>query len=129
MSENETFDDVEDANVVEFDTTPDTPDQVDDPTLWDALSNDEEDVNTMIWYTDLSFPVVVEEQDSIVREVFAATNKQKVVNRIYQVVSSPDVAEACEFDASDYTTKVSAVQAFFDGVEDRNLFIGLVPVV
>ena len=59
MSEDETFDDVEDANVVEFDTTPDTPDQVDDPTLWDALSNDEEDVNTMIWYTDLSFPVLV----------------------------------------------------------------------
>lgn len=129
MSEDETFDDVEDANVVEFDTTPDTPDQVDDPTLWDALSNDEEDVNTMIWYTDLSFPVVVEEQDSIVREVFAATNKQKVVNRVYQIVSAPDVEAACDFDASDYTTKVGAIQAFFDDVEGRNLFIGLVPVV
>ena len=59
---------------------------------------------------------------------FSSTNKAKAVDRVFSIISSPDVKDPCDFDVSQYTTKVQATRAFFDGVEERNLFIALVPL-
>ena len=126
VTESQVTDDT--AEVVEFTTIPDDADTEKDesePTLWDALSDEENDVNTMVWHIDLSFTVG---DLGDVREVFATTNKAKAVARIFNIVSSPDVKEPCDFDASQYTTRVQAIKAFFDGVDKRNLFIALVPL-
>ena len=126
VTESQVTDDT--AEVVEFTTIPDDADTEKDesePTLWDALSDEENDVNTMVWHIDLSFTVG---DLGDVREVFATTNKAKAVARIFNIVSSPDVKEPCDFDASLFTTKMQAIRSFFDGVDDRNLFVGLVPV-
>ena len=115
-----------DEEVVEFTTVSDKTDSEEDATtLWDALEEEKNDVNTMVWHIDLSFTVG---DLGDVREVFATTNKAKAVARIFNIVSSPDVKEPCDFDASQYTTRVQAIKAFFDGVDKRNLFIALVPL-
>ena len=135
-SETETIEDVvtesqvtdDTAEVVEFTTVPDAADAEKDesgPTLWDALSDEENDVNTMIWHTECSFPV---KELGDVRELFACTSKTKAINRLFAIVSSPDLKEPCNFDSSQYATKVQAIKAFFDGVEERNLLMALIPI-
>ena len=48
--------------VVEFVTAPDDGENSDEESvsLWDALGDEKNDVNTMIWHVDLSFPVSID---------------------------------------------------------------------
>lgn len=129
------IEDIDDSpdEVVEFVTAPEgkIPDdgknsEEETVSLWDALGDETNDVNTMIWHVDLSFPVG---DLGDVREVFSSTNKVKAIDRAFSIISSPDVKVPCEFDVSQYTTKIEAIKAFFAGVEERNLFIALVPLI
>ena len=84
---------------------------------------------TTVWLADLSFPVKVkkddgEEVDSFAKGMFATTSRDKLIARIATCISVPESG----FDVSEYTTKTQAVKEFFDGSDDRNIFIGLVPV-
>ena len=112
--------------VVEFTTIPEETEKTQSEQLWDALGDEETNVNTMVWHTEISFSVGEKGQ---VRDIFAATNKTKVVDRLFAIVSSPDIKEPCDFDVSQYTTKIEAIKAFFDGINGRNLIVALIPIV
>jgi len=93
--------------------------------FWAAFEDEKAESLTTVWVCDASFDVA--DQGSA-RDIFASTTKEKVVNRLFAIISSPDLKEPCDFDAASFTTKQQAIRAFFDGAEGRNLFIGLVPV-
>ena len=118
---------VDDAEVLEFDTEASGDDVDGDGDFWSAFEDEKADSLTTVWFCDVSFEIPVEDDTSVARDVFACTTKEKVVNRIFSIISSPDLA-TLDFDASAYVTKHQAIRAFFDNVEGRNLFVGLVPV-
>ena len=93
--------------------------------FWEAFEDEEAESLTTVWVCDVSFNVP---EQGVARDIFASTTKDKVVNRLFSIISSPDLKDPCEFDAAKFTTKQQAIRAFFDGVEERNLFVGLVPV-
>ena len=109
-------DSVEDAEEVTSDSTKD---------FWEAFEDEEAESLTTVWVCDVSFEVP---EQGIARDIFASTTKEKVVNRLFGIISSPDLKDPCDFDATKFTTKQQAIRAFFDGIESRNLFIGLIPV-
>ncbi len=92
--------------------------------FWKRLDDDDADVMTTLWFCDISFEVP---EKGIARDVFACTTKAKIVNRIFAIISSPDI-NAKDFNVNDFTTKSLAIRAFFEGVDGRNLFIALIPV-
>lgn len=103
--------------------------------FWEAFEDSEAESLTTVWVCDVSFEVPPSDTDTdadatagVARDIFASTTKEKVVNRLFSIISSPDLKEPCDFDATKFTTKQQAIRAFFDGVESRNLFVGLVPV-
>jgi len=93
--------------------------------FWEAFEDEEAESLTTVWVCDVSFEVP---DQGVARDIFASTTKSKVVNRLFSIISSPDLKEPCNFDATAFTTKQQAIRAFFDGVESRNLFVGLVPI-
>ena len=93
--------------------------------FWEAFEDEEAESLTTVWVCDVSFEVP---EQGIARDIFASSTKAKVVGRLFNIISSPDLKEPCGFDASKFTTKQQAIREFFDGVESRNLFVGLVPV-
>jgi hypothetical protein len=93
--------------------------------FWEAFEDEEAESLTTVWVCDVSFNVP---EQGVARDIFASTTKAKVVNRLFSIISSPDLKDPCEFDAAKFTTKQQAIRAFFDGVEERNLFVGLVPI-
>ena len=115
-------------DVLEFNTE-DVDSNVDaENDFWSAFEDEKADSLSTVWFCDVSFELETEEDTSqIARDVFACTTKEKVVNRIFAIISSPDLA-GLDFDASSFVTKHQAIRAFFDNIEGRNLFVGLVPV-
>jgi len=109
-------DSVEDAKEVTSDSTED---------FWEAFEDEKAESLTTVWVCDVSFDIP---EKGIARDIFASTTKDKVVNRLFNIISSNDLKEPCDFDATKFITKQQAIRAFFDGVESRNLFVGLVPV-
>jgi len=93
--------------------------------FWEAFNDEEAESLTTVWVCDVSFDVP---KQGVARDIFASTTKNKVVNRLFNIISSADLKEPCDFDVTKFTTKQQAIRAFFDGVEARNLFVGLVPV-
>ena len=93
--------------------------------FWEAFEDEEAESLTTVWVCDVSFSVP---DQGVARDIFASSTKSKVVDRLFSIISSPDLKDPCEFDAAKFTTKQQAIRAFFDGVEERNLFVGLVPV-
>lgn len=93
--------------------------------FWEAFEDEEAESLTTVWVCDVSFNVP---EQGVARDIFASSTKSKVVDRLFSIISSPDLKDPCEFDAAKFTTKQQAIRAFFDGVEERNLFVGLVPV-
>lgn len=92
--------------------------------FWSKLDDDDADVMTTLWFCDISFDVPGK---GIARDVFACTSKAKIVNRIFAIISSPDI-NAENFNVNDFGKKSAAIRAFFENVEGRNLFIALIPV-
>ena len=105
-------------------------DENDERDKWAVLTEDAPaGLMTTIWLADLSFPVKVKqdddtEADSFAKGMFATTTRDKLINRIATCISVPE----SKFDISQYTTKTQAIKEFFDSNEDRNIFIGLIPV-
>ena len=95
-------------------------------TLWETLNDPEVDSLTTVWLCDMSFDLP---DKGRVRDVFACTTKEKLLNRMFAIVASPDLKEPMDFDADKYTTQTDAIKAFFVGHESRDLFVGLIPVV
>jgi len=93
--------------------------------FWEAFEDEKAESLTTVWVCDISFDVP---EQGRARDIFACTTKEKVVTRLFSIISSPDLKEPCDFDASKFTTKQQAIREFFDGIESRNLFVGLVPV-
>jgi len=93
--------------------------------FWNAFEDEKAESLTTVWVCDVSFSVP---DQGVARDIFACTTKDKIVTRLFNIISSPDLKDPCEFDAAKFTTKQQAIRAFFDGVEERNLFVGLVPV-
>ena len=116
----------EETEVLDFVTDSKAEDAVEaKEDFWEAFEDEKAESLTTVWVCDVSFDVP---DQGRARDIFVSTTKEKVVNRLFAIIASPDLKEPCEFDAAQYTTKVQAVRAFFDGVESRNLFVGLVPV-
>lgn len=100
--------------------------------MWDALADPKNNLETVVYYVDLSFPVGNE--GTGVREVFAATSKEKAIARIHSILNHPDVVKGLPVSAlsDEYLanqTPLEAVQDFFEDHEERNLFLALVPVI
>ena len=131
----EELDFITNSSAKDADSAEDTEDVSDTSgDFWEAFEDEKADSPTTVWVCDVSFEVPPSDPDDadstggIARDIFACTTKEKVVTRLFSIVSSPDLKEPCDFDATKFTTKQQAIRAFFDGVESRNLFIGLVPV-
>jgi hypothetical protein len=119
---------VDDSEQVEFlDSSGNVEEGVTDTTeeFWEAFEDEKAESLTTVWVCDVSFDVP---ERGRARDIFACTTKDKIVTRLFSIISSSDLKDPCEFDATKFTTKQQAIRAFFDGVEERNLFVGLVPV-
>ena len=96
-------------------------------TMWEALADSKNNLETVVYYCDVSFPVG--EDGTGVREVFAATSKEKSIARIYSILQHPDVVSGLDLSFSPDHTPLEAVQDFFEDEDERNLFLALVPVI
>ncbi len=133
-SETKKIEDV-DEGVVDFSTLPKELEELEEieegesvrnnDEFWTAFEDEKADSLTTVWFCDVSFDV---SDKGLARDIFACTTKEKLTNRIFAIISSPDLKEPCNFDSAQFTTKTQAIRAFFDKVEGRNLFVGLVPV-
>ena len=95
--------------------------------MWSAFTDPNVDMTSMVWMCEVSFPFT--ETSGHVREILLATDKHKIIDLCYELLAKREVARGCGFDAGnpfESKTKIDTIRRFFDGVQERNLFIGLV---
>ena len=55
--------------------------------FWEAFDDEKAESLTTVWVCDISFDVP---DQGIARDIFACTTKEKVVNRLFSIIASPD---------------------------------------
>ena len=88
--------------------------------FWKEFENTT-DVGTFVWLAGL----VVEVEGKPSRAFITARSKIIAIDKIYQIITSPEVDPDL---AKNFTTKTSAIKEYFDGKDNRDIFLMLCPL-
>ena len=116
---------VEEAKIV-GDSTPNLSDNEISTSeeFWQNLSDPEQDLSTFVWLVGLVFDIDSEPT----RAFITARSKEAAVNKICQILASDDLTKHSGLNPQDYDSALDFMRAYFDGSENRDVFMMLCPL-
>ena len=92
--------------------------------FWENLSDPEQDLSTFVWLVGLVFDIDSEPTRAFV----TARSKEAAVNKICQILASDDLTKHSGLNPQDYDNALDFMRAYFDGSENRDVFMMLCPL-